>query len=104
MVLANTILSYNGIIFKLGTSLEKLLDSFPEEVKMEIRWQLVKNWFNSKLIKTHRQLIYEFSKLSQTDRDELLKTALTTVLYKSVLSLTTHHSTPTRKYIETLAP
>ncbi len=104
MVLTNTVLTFNGIIFKLGTSLEKIIESFPEEVKIEIRWQLVKNWFNSKLIKTHRQLIYEFSKLSQTDRDELLKNTLTTVLYKSVLSFTTHQSATTKKYIETLSP
>lgn len=102
-----TILTYNGIIFKLGTTLEKLIETYPIEIQNEIRWTLVKNWF-AKLIKSHRQLTYEFSKLTQGDRDELLKQTLSSVLYKSVMLNTVTRDIPeletSRRYIETVTP
>lgn len=101
------ILTYNGLIFKLSTTLEKIIESYPEETKIEIRWTLVKTWF-AKLLKSHRQLTYEFSKLSQGDRDELLKQALSSVLYKSVMLNTVASNIPeigtSRRYIETVTP
>ena len=96
----STIITYNGIIFKLGTTLEKLIEPYSVELQAEIRWTLIKNWF-AKLVKTHRQLIYEFSKLSQNDRDELLKQTLSSVFYKSV---TNPNIGATARYIETVPP
>ncbi len=92
------ILTYNGIIFKLSQTIEKDIGYLPEEQQHTLRWYLVKHWFDL-LIKRNKYaggIVLEFSKLSSTDRDNLLELALASTFNQESAS-----SNP-RAYIEVL--
>ena len=73
------IIQYNGLIFKLGLIIEKDITQYPEETRNAICWTLVKHWFSMLLARhciNNKTYIYEYTKLSISDRDELLRMTL----------------------------
>jgi len=70
------ILKYNGILFKLTSTIDKDIEYFSAEEKTAFRWYIVKYWYNHLCIK-HKtdQSLHEFSKLSIGDKDAILTDA-----------------------------
>ena len=74
-------LYYNGFLFKFGPSFDRELHYYPEEVKAQIRWSVIKQWIDMLKYARNPACVHEFNKLPMATRDELLQRAMTQVLF-----------------------
>ena len=74
------LIKYNGFIFKLTNTIDKDIESFSEEERNAFRWYVVQYLYKYICAK-HRteQNIHEFSKLSATEKDNILTDAYMTL-------------------------
>lgn len=76
-------LKYNGFIFKLTNTIDKDIEYFSEEERNAFRWYVVQYWYKyicTKYSRTDKIItIQEFSKLSATEKDDILTDAYMTL-------------------------